>query len=121
MFGGYTYLDSEVRSNGANTTLTQGQEFPNTPKHTASLWTTYSVTNDISVGGGIFIVGKQYGSNAAVRRYIPGYTRFDAMAAYRINRNVSVQLNLLNLTDKRYFTSTYSTHYAAVGAAARRS
>ncbi|MFW7349601.1 MAG: TonB-dependent receptor [Pigmentiphaga sp.] len=116
VFGGYTYLDSEVRSNGANTTLTQGQEFPNTPKHTASLWTTYSVTNDISVGGGIFIVGKQYGSNAAVRRYIPGYTRFDAMAAYRINRNVSVQLNLLNLTDKRYFTSTYSTHYAAVGA-----
>ncbi|MDX3907229.1 MAG: TonB-dependent siderophore receptor [Pigmentiphaga sp.] len=116
VFGGYTFLDSEVRSSGATTNVTQGQEFPNTPKHSASLWTTYSVTNDFSIGGGIFIVGKQYGSNAEIRRYIPGYTRFDAMAAYRINRNVSLQLNLLNLTDKRYFTSTYSTHYASVGA-----
>jgi len=116
VFGGYTFLDSEMRNTGATTDVTKGQEFPNTPKHSASLWSTYSVTSDFSLGGGVFIVGKQYGSNGAVRRYIPGYTRFDAMAAYRINRNVSLQLNLLNLTDKRYFTSTYSTHYAAVGA-----
>ncbi len=116
VFGGYTLLDSEVRGAGKDTATVQGQEFPNTPKHSASLWTTYAVNSDFSLGGGIFVVGKQYGSNAAVRRYIPGYTRFDAMVAYRINKNASLQLNLLNLTDKRYYTSTYSTHYASVGA-----
>ncbi|GAA0494957.1 TonB-dependent siderophore receptor [Pigmentiphaga sp. GD03639] len=116
VFGGYTFLDSEVRDLGRDTAAASGQAFPNTPKHTATLWTTYAINSDFSIGGGVFISSKQYGSNAAVRRYIPGYTRFDAMAAYRINRNVSLQLNLMNLTDKRYFTTTYSTHYASVGA-----
>nr|WP_246013068.1 TonB-dependent siderophore receptor [Pigmentiphaga humi] len=120
VFGGYTFLDSEIRDQGRDTAAARGQEFPNTPKHTATLWTTYAINSDFSIGGGMFISSKQYGSNSSstttVRRYIPGYTRFDAMAAYRINRNVSLQLNLLNLTDKRYFTTTYSTHYASVGA-----
>lgn len=116
VFGGYTLLDSEVREDGANTGVTEGQAFPNTPRHSASLWTTYAVTPDFSVGAGAFYVGKQYGSNAAVRRVIPGYVRYDAMAAYRINGNLDVRLNLLNLTNKYYFTSTYSSHYATVGA-----
>ncbi|GAA5236899.1 TonB-dependent siderophore receptor [Verticiella sediminum] len=115
VFGGYTLLDSEVRDDGTNSAAA-GQPFPNTPKHSASLWTTYAITPDISVGAGAFYVGKQYGSNAAVRRMIPGYVRYDAMAAYRINPNLDLQLNILNLTNKYYFTSTYSTHYASVGA-----
>jgi len=116
VFGGYTLLDSEVREDGANSGVAEGQPFPNTPRHSASLWTTYAVTPDITVGAGAFYVGKQYGSNAAVRRVIPGHVRYDVMASYRINRNLDAQLNVLNLANKYYFTSTYSTHYATVGA-----
>lgn len=117
VFGGYTFLKSKITDNGpvlANQGAV-GQEFPNTPEHSFSLWSTYNVLPDLSIGGGAFYTGKQYGSAAAVRRYIPGALRFDAVATYRINRNLTAQLNVLNLTNKFYYTSTYSTHYASVG------
>jgi outer membrane receptor for monomeric catechols len=51
-------------------------------------------------------------------QYAPGYSRFDAMASYEINKHISVQLNIQNLTDKFYFDKVSSPHYAGVGQAA---
>lgn len=34
------------------------------------------------------------------------------MARYNVNENVDLQLNLNNLSDERYFTKAYSSHYA---------
>jgi len=42
--------------------------------------------------------------------------RFDAMASYVLNKNVSFQLNVQNLGDKVYFDRVSSPHYAGVGA-----
>ena len=117
VFGGYTFMKSKITDNGplVASQASIGQPFPNTPEHSLSLWSTYNILPDLSVGGGAFYTGKQFGSAAAVRRYIPGALRFDAVATYRINRNMNAQLNVLNLTNKFYYTSTYSTHYASVG------
>ena len=38
------------------------------------------------------------------------------MASYKFNQNLSLQVNIQNLTDKEYFASTYSTHYATPAA-----
>jgi catecholate siderophore receptor len=38
------------------------------------------------------------------------------MAGYQIDKNLSLQLNIQNLTDKRYFDAAYSSHYAQVAA-----
>lgn len=46
--------------------------------------------------------------------YIPSYWRYDAMASYKVSKNVDLQLNVQNLTDKRYFDQVYSTHMAHV-------
>jgi len=125
VFGGYTYLDGIVADNGfANTGTTanpvwtpspfNGNAFPTTPKHSASLWTTYAVSRVLTIGGGANFVDRQF-ANVNNTKYSPSYTRFDAMATYVLNPNVSFQLNIQNLTDKLYFDRVSSPHYAGVG------
>ncbi|HUG58862.1 MAG TPA: TonB-dependent siderophore receptor [Candidimonas sp.] len=112
IFAGYTYLNAKITDGGPNGT-DEGNVFPNTPKHSASLWTTYKVLPKLVVGGGAYFVDKQYG-NTANNLYIPSYWRFDAMAGYEVNKNLNVQLNVFNLTDKTYYDKAYASHYASI-------
>lgn len=52
--------------------------------------------------------------NTANTKWVPGYTRYDLMASYILNRNVTLQLNVQNLTNKYYFDKAYAAHYANV-------
>jgi len=126
VFGGYTYLDGVIADNGfVNTGTTasprwtpspfNGNAFPTTPKHSASLWTTYAVNKAFVIGGGANYVDRQF-ANVNNNKFSPAYTRFDAMASYILNESVSFQLNIQNLTDKFYFDRVSSPHYAGVGA-----
>jgi catecholate siderophore receptor len=115
LFAGYTYLDSELKDNGTDPedVLNNGNRFPNTPENSASVWTTYDILPKLTIGGGAFYVDKQYG-NTANSVSIPSYVRYDAMAGYQIDKHLSLQLNVQNLTDKRYFDSAYTSHFARV-------
>lgn len=126
---GYTYMESELKDNGYVCSVSSrngcpapgvwivspnnGNEFPNTPKHAATVWSTYRFPFGLVVGGGASYVDRQYG-DAANSKWIPTYTRWDAMASYAVQDNISVQLNVQNLTDKVYFTKAYSSHYATI-------
>ena len=123
VFGGYTYMDSEQKDLGKQADgrdrAGTGLAFPNTPKHSYSLWTSYHFTPKFTAGVGIYgqseVVGNYaYSGNALIKRAIGGYTRFDAMASYAYSRNVTLQLNVSNLFDKTYYGSTYTTHYATL-------
>tara|TARA_R110001606_G_scaffold369353_2_gene525381 strand:+ start:1722 stop:3905 length:2184 start_codon:yes stop_codon:yes gene_type:complete len=122
LFGGYTYLDSEQTKVGDDTDVNQfgaadtlGKQLPGIAKQSASIWTTYKVS-DFTIGGGAFYMDKVY-SNPGNTGYVPSYVRWDAMAKYDINKNLDLQLNVQNLTNKRYFNSTYFRHYAVVAPA----
>lgn len=116
---GYTYLDSEIvdggyakDSNGNYVqSPTNGNQVQNVAKNSATLWTTYKVLPQVTVGAGAVAMDKVFG-DAANTKYVPGYVRYDAMARYDVNKNVNLQLNLNNLSDKRYFTKAYASHYA---------
>lgn len=118
VFGGYTMLDSElVRAggSGANFGLQDGQPFPNTPKHSASLWTTFQVLPNLTLGGGGNYMAKVYGGvNPNAPKWVPSYVRLDAMANYTMSDRYTLQLNVQNLADKRYFDRAYAAHYASV-------
>lgn len=114
VFGGYTYLRSNLKSNGDGAaSANDGNNFPNTPKHSFSLWSTYKATTQLTVGAGAYFVDSQFGDAANVLE-IPSYWRFDAMAAYRFNKHLSAQLNILNLADKKYYDKAYPAHYANI-------
>ena len=48
--------------------------------------------------------------------YVPDYWRYDAMASYKLTRNVDFQLNVQNVFDKKYFDKAYAAHYASEAA-----
>ena len=120
---GYTYLDSEIVDAGfVNTAAsgapavyvpspTNGNQVQNVAKNSATLWTTYAITPALTLGAGAVAMDKVYG-DAANTKYVPGYIRYDAMARYNLNKNVDLQLNVNNLSDERYFTKAYASHYA---------
>ena len=122
MSAGYSFLDSELVDGGMFNAGSSdkpnyvpnpnnGNQVQNVPKHSATLWTTYQVLPQLSLGGGAVYMDQIYG-NAENTKWVPSYVRYDAMARYNINKDVNLQLNINNLTDKRYFTKAYASHYA---------
>ncbi|HEY4540997.1 MAG TPA: TonB-dependent siderophore receptor [Noviherbaspirillum sp.] len=105
VFGGYTYLDGEIinlfENSGGASVPRSGNVLPNTPKHSASLWTTYRFASGWEIGGGAVYSDKRFGNNANSAQ-LPSYTRYDATLAY-ITKKYDVRLNLQNLSDKEYF------------------
>ncbi|MCF5722066.1 TonB-dependent receptor [Pseudomonas syringae] len=119
VFAGYSYLKAELVDPGKNgnrlgvvqTGSNKGNQMPNTPENSFSLWTTYNLTPKLTIGGGAFYVDQVYG-DAANTVYVPSYTRYDAMASYKLTKNVDLQLNVQNLTDKTYYDKAYGAHFA---------
>ena len=81
-----------------------------TPKFSATLWTAYQL-GDFTLGGGVRHVGEQKRTITVVdlstqnTPNLPGYTVVDAMAAWRVNKMLNLQLNIGNLFDKAYMAS----------------
>lgn len=109
-FGGYTYLDATLESNGFNADY-DGNRFPNTAKNSVSLFTTYDISDAFNLGGGAYYMGEVYG-NTANTLSIPSYWRFDAVSSYKMNDALTLRLNVQNLTDERYYDKAYSAHFA---------
>ena len=107
---GYTYLDTE-----ANGLVAVGLKtpVPNTARNQANLWTAYEA-GPFEIGGGVNYISERF-ANAdllsnpghVIFATAPGYTTFDAMAAYEINDHMRLQLNGYNLTDKFYYSNVY--------------
>lgn len=122
VFAGYSYLKSELVDSGlkgrngvVSAGSDKGNEMPNTPKNSFSLWTTYEVMPKLTIGGGAFYVDEVYGDTANTV-YVPAYTRYDAMASYKLTKNIDLQLNVQNLTDKTYYDKAYASHFASQAA-----
>jgi catecholate siderophore receptor len=108
-----------------------GKRVPQTAAHNVTLNTTYKVTPKLVIGGGMIYsssVNGGYADDRVVKagqlvvtrtltRQVPGYVRFDANASYDITDHIQVRLNVQNLTNKRYFSQTYTSHYATMAPA----
>lgn len=114
VFGGYTYLDSEVTKALQN----QGNELGNTPRQAFSLWTTYETPWDLKLGAGMQYVSARYYADNNIGK-MPSYTVFDAMASYPVTDNVEVQLNGYNIFDKKYLDKAHGGGAHAIPGAGR--
>lgn len=108
VFGGYCFLDSEVES--SNDPKEVGKNVSNTPDHTFSFWTTYSLPWDIEVGAGVQYVGRRF-ANLTNTREAEGYWLVDAMISKRITQNISARLNVTNLADEEYIDRVGGGHF----------
>jgi len=106
IFAGYTYLDAKTVSSGTAADI--GQFLQNTARNSGNLWTTYELTDEFTIGGGGNWLGHRY-ADLAQQANIPGYVVWNAMASYKIDKDVSIQLNLNNIFDKYYYDAAYYT------------
>jgi len=104
--GGITFLDPVIiQSNDVSSGVpVQGNRIGSTATRNANLWSTFAMKNGLTLGGGLFHVGDWFTSNDNLVR-LDGYTRVDAMAAYRLGR-YELALNLKNLLDADYYESS---------------
>ena len=85
-----------------------------TPRNSFSVFTTYDLDRQWTIGGGAFYVDSRFTSVTNDAR-IPDYWRFDAMAAYKVDRNLTLQFNIYNIADEYYFDSAAGAGYAIPG------
>ena len=110
---GFTTQDTKIVS-GPSVLADGSGALAYTPKNAFTAWTTYQFPFGLTIGGGARYNGKLYrGTDGAVGTpaYVDAYWVFDAMASYRINKNVDIQLNIYNLTDKDYVASINKSGY----------
>jgi catecholate siderophore receptor len=122
VFANYTYLDGKIIQGvsdfclanpgaagcalGGNNNLIAGDRLANTPEHSASLWSTFELTEALLIGYGATYQGEMTfnrGSTAAPQLTTDPYWVHRAMAAYEISDSLAIQLNVNNLADEAYF------------------
>ena len=100
---GYSYLHSQIKT--ASNSRDDGI-FLLMPKHSANLWTTYQVTPELTIGGG---VNAMSGITSSAGMHAGGYATFDAMAAYRFTPKLKLQINADNIFNRHYYARVGST------------
>lgn len=137
----YTYLDGELRQSVSDFCLAnpggtgcgnsvafpdpaRGAELANTPRHSGSLFTTYRLPFGLTVGYGLTYQGSfAFGTptlvtgGAALNDVLRSddYLTHQALLTYEVNEHLSVQANVKNFTDEKYFTRIRNNGWATPG------
>ncbi len=114
VYGSALFLDAEQTS--AATAALVGKTPENTPEKSGSLFVEYRPAPAFAVNAGVFYVGER-AVNPLNQGFIDGYALFTAGARYTTKlggTRATLQLNVENLGDKRYWSAT-GTGNLAVG------
>ena len=97
-----------------------GRSAPLVPRFSASLWNRVALAAGLDIAVGVIHQGKQFAS-ISNEVTLPAFTRFDAAAFYALDERTTIQLNLANLGNARYWYSAHNDNNIspAAGIAAR--
>jgi len=110
---GYTKLHTKVEA-GALLAQDRSTVLTYTPDQAFTLWSTYRLPFNLTVGGGFRYSGEMHrGTDGAVGTpaFTNSYTVWDAVASYPVTSNLDVRLNAYNLTDKEYVSAINKSGY----------
>jgi len=115
--GSAALMNAKITDGTSNTTATSQQNNATlsfSPRKTLTLWSTYQLPDGFTIGGGVRYIDTmaRTASTNAVGTIstlnTQSYWIADAMAAYQVSKNASIQLNLYNLSNERYSASMNS-------------
>lgn len=119
VFGGYAFQDAELTKNQTinSNVFVSGTQLGQTPRHTFSLWNRYDFNDTWGAAIGVISRSDMYAAtpNAASSTVLPGYTRIDAAVYGKLDKNLRLQLNLENLTNKEYALSAHNNNNIVPG------
>jgi len=99
--GNFTYVDAEYENYRQGGISLAGKTPTNTPKTVANLWLSYAFTPTLQAHVGARRVGKVY-ADAANTLHWPSYTFVDLGLRWQIDRTLSLEARVRNLTDRLY-------------------
>lgn len=153
IFANYTYLDGTVLQSVSNfclanpgtrgtTTITnpcgnsaavldpqKDQQLTNTPKHSGSLFTTYTLPFGLQLGYGLTYQGAFALNNSALATplapttvvtpvfHSADYLTHRAFLSYTLGNGLTAQLNVQNFTNEKYYTGIRNNGWATPGEA----
>lgn len=102
VYGGWALLDARIaRSNDVTSGVRiQGNRPAFIPRHSVTMWSTYTWENGFGVGGGVTYNSLRFAGNDNTVR-LPEYTRVDGSVFYR-RRHWEANLNIRNLLNRDY-------------------
>ncbi len=111
VFYNHTWIpDARIDVSSATGNMKQGDRPGLTPKHSASLWSTYVVAPMWRVGAGLNYRGKQSPLiNSTISTQ--AFTTVDAMVERTLSDSTVLKLNVSNLSNKLYIDQVYSSFY----------
>jgi catecholate siderophore receptor len=101
---GYTHLDSVTEESTDPASV--GAPLLNTAPNQANMWLVYEFHEVWKMGAGVNYLSRR-AADVDNTAHVPGYVTFDAMASYRLNSHLSVQLNGYNLANRYYYANSY--------------
>ncbi|OYW78489.1 MAG: TonB-dependent siderophore receptor, partial [Asticcacaulis sp. 32-58-5] len=108
---GIQTMETEVEEGSGTGSNAEGAVTRWSPELSATFWTTYKLTEKLTLGGGARYTGEQIRSNAPGADFstqnmpkIPEYWVTDAYGTYSLTDKVSLQLNVYNLFDEDYIS-----------------
>jgi catecholate siderophore receptor len=107
-FAGYAYMKSKIIA--SNTATEVNNDLGLTPEHSLNLWTSYELARGVSVGLGAQYLDSVF-RNATNTASVPSYWLYNAMAAYEVNKQLTLRLNVYNLADEEYVDRVGGGHF----------
>jgi catecholate siderophore receptor len=89
-----------------------GDKLANIAHQSFTTLTKYQVTDNLEVGGQAIYRSKLYGGTLLAANQgteLPSYWRFDAFAEYKIDKNWSTKIGVLNMFNKTYYDAFYQS------------
>jgi catecholate siderophore receptor len=118
VFGGYAFQDGQIDkefstgTGSSRQTTLSGTELGQTPRQTFSLWNRYQFNEVWGAAIGVISRSEMYALTPTITNstILPGYTRIDAAIYGQFTKNLRLQVNLENLTNKEYALSAHNNN-----------
>jgi iron complex outermembrane receptor protein len=118
----YAYVDAQTSNDVINADwgveVPAGSPLINVPKSSANL----VLTKDLDIKGSPLMLGlsvnyvdKRLGETIDLNYYLPDYTLVNLFGAYDLSDRLRVSINLNNITDEKYYVSSYHKWWTMPG------
>ena len=104
IIAGYTHLNGKTLA--STNAATVGKQLANVAPDAVNIWTEYEFSDHFELGVGGNYMGRRY-ADFAQSAVLPSYVTVDAMAAWTVNRRVTLRANVTNLFDKLAWMNSY--------------
>ena len=116
IYTSYAWMPIAVVDVAASTATTVGNRVGDrpglSPRHSGTVWNTYQFTSKFRMGAGINFRGKQSPADVTAPAWeAPAFVTGDLLAEYYVTPDITVKVNVNNVTNKLYADSLYRGHY----------